>query len=365
MLIKRVLSKIDNINEQLKASYLVVKHYRWLKRLSYKSLLSNHKLLEHSCQICASRNISLLVKIPLGIPGLQNHSLLYFNKDTIEQEELMGEKRTMDITLGFFLSVPWYFCSHCKNATMGIVLDQTHLLNYYSKFYRRKNIADKKRKATKELHGRYLDLLLNEKKIILEVGAADGFAAEYLANQGHNVYVYEPSGFQSILREKKIIKCINNLENIRNIKFDVIFMHHVLEHIYNPVKYLKKISSLLKLGGIIVIQVPDFSLQNDVLKSEIKRYIHSLFNKPEINRPTYNFQSKKAYKWFDALANDHVSAFSSEGLKYVLAVSGFHLKIMIQTTTDNITHDNTVYSWPVDKTTGNTPNSLTAIAEFV
>ena len=361
-MVKRVLSKIKNINEQLEAFYLLVKHYKWLKRLSYKSLLFNKISLESCCSICTSENIPLLVKMPLGIPGLQNHSLLYFNTSTIEKEKMMEEKRTMDLTLGFFLSVPWYFCSHCKNATLGTAIDETHLLNYYSKFYRRKNTANNKRKMTKELHGRFLDSLLNGKKIILEVGAADGFTAEYLANKEHEVYVYEPSSFQSILRGKKIIKCINNLENDLNITFDVIYMHHVLEHIYNPIKYLKKISRFLKVGGIIFIQVPDLSLQNEVLKSEIKRYIHSLFNKPEVNKPTYNFQPKKAYKWFDALANDHVSAFSSEGLKYILAESGFYLKTMIQTTTDNITHDDTKYSWPVDKTTGNTPNSLTVIA---
>ncbi len=362
MLIKKVLSKIKNINEQVEAFYLVVKHHRLLKKLSHKSLLSNNTSLESCCSICTSENISLLVKMPLGIPGLQNHSLLYFNTRTIEQEKMLEEKRTMDLTLGFFLSVPWYFCNHCKNAILRTAIDEKHLLNYYSKFYRRKNTADDKRKATKELHGRFLDSLLNGKKRILEIGAADGFTAEYLANKGHEVYVYEPSSFKGILKEKRIVKFINNLENNLNITFDVIYMHHVLEHIYNPVKYLKKISRFLKVEGIIFIQVPDISLQFEVLKSEIKRYIHSLFNKPEVNKPTYNFQPEKAYKWFDALANDHISAFSSEGLKYVLTESGYHLKTMIQSTIDKIIFDNTKYSWPVDKTTGNTPNSLTVIA---
>ena len=43
-----------------------------------------------------------------------------------------------------------------------------------------------------------------------------------------------------------------------NDKFDVITMHHVIEHIHNPIDIIKKVHGLLNDGGIFIIGTPDF-----------------------------------------------------------------------------------------------------------
>lgn len=365
-MLKGITSKIKIINKQLEAVFAIVKHYKLLKRLSSLSLLSDKILLVSNCKVCGNDNISLFVSIPLGIPGFQNHFLLYFNKSTIEGEKLLYRREIVDKALGFFLSVPWYFCGHCKNATLGINIDEEHLLNYYSNYYKRKNPSDNKRRATKELHGKFLNSLLNRRSKILEIGAAEGFTAEYLANEGHLVYVYEPSNFQATLKDKVNLKFINNLENDLNVSFDAIYMHHTLEHIYNPVNYLNKLNSILKMCGTIFIQVPDLSLQVGVLRQIIKKhtYIHTLFGYPlNVENVAYNFNVKNNYNYFDALLNDHITAFTPEGLRFVLESSGYTIEKIIQSTSDKITVNNEKYSWPVDETTGNTPNGLTIVAK--
>ncbi len=47
---------------------------------------------------------------------------------------------------------------------------------------------------------------------------------------------------------------------------------------------------------------------------------------------TYNFSEKKQYPWFDAFANDHISAFTPEGIKYILEESDLHIVDIIQST---------------------------------
>jgi len=46
------------------------------------------------------------------------------------------------------------------------------------------------------------------------------------------------------------------------MKFDKIFLFHVLEHIYNPIEYLKELKEKLNQYGKIFIEIPN---NNDIL----------------------------------------------------------------------------------------------------
>lgn len=47
--------------------------------------------------------------------------------------------------------------------------------------------------------------------------------------------------------------------NFGNNKFDIISIWHVLEHVQKPEEYIKKIYSLLKNNGKLLIEVPNFN----------------------------------------------------------------------------------------------------------
>ena len=68
-------------------------------------------------------------------------------------------------------------------------------------------------------------------------------------------------------------------------------MIHVLEHIVDPAKYLRKLSSLLSSNGLLLIQVPN------------------------LNRNPY-----------DLAVFDHCSHFTATSLKALLAQAGLHIK---------------------------------------
>jgi SAM-dependent methyltransferase len=73
-------------------------------------------------------------------------------------------------------------------------------------------------------------------------------------------------------------------------RFDLIFLSHVLEHIYAPAEFLQKLLGLLNPGGRLVILVPDWM---------------------------HNF--------FDLLVADHCIHFTPPALRWLLAESGYRV----------------------------------------
>lgn len=344
--------------------FLLLKNYKEIKEISHLSLLSKDNMenyLAKRCPICQSEDIHLFVKLPLGVPGRQNHSLLYFDYKKVDIDALLKRKDVLDDTLGFFLSVPWNFCNICNNASLAISFSSEHTLEYYSKYYRREWGSEPNRKNTKILHGKYLSSLLSKKSKILEIGSAEGFSAEFLARKGHDVFVLEPSGqFKEKLRRSYNFKYIDNINTVGDV-FDAIYLHHVLEHIPDPIGYIRTLSVFLKSDGILLIQVPDLSLQLGILRKIMKRNIFAIFNCP--NYFFYEQSKEESFPWFDALANDHVSAFTPKGLQYILNESNMDIIDIIRSTPDRITYNPEKFAYPIDEITGNTPNGITLLAK--
>lgn len=362
-----MFKKIKTVLDGILNLILNIKNYNEIKRISWLSVLSLGNIKQYSifrCPICKGEDINLFVKLPLGAPGNQKHSLLYFDYKKIDMCLLKDGKDILDSTLGFFLLIPWNFCNDCKNASIGVSFSNEHLLEYYSKYYLRKGGDEPNRRSTKELHGKYLSSLLGKNSKILEIGAAEGFTAEYLADQGHEVFVYDPCSLKQKLKQVSSLKYLDNID-VEGMSFDAIYLHHVLEHIFDPISHVKILCRLLKEDGLLMLQVPDVSLQFGILKKLLKREIYAFFNPPyfSLNGIAYEFSGENAYHWFDALANDHVCAFTPEGLTYVLKRSGMQIIEIIRSTEERIISDSRKYSWPVDEITGNTPNSITVLAK--
>lgn len=55
---------------------------------------------------------------------------------------------------------------------------------------------------------------------------------------------------------KKKLKVYKNLDEINN-KYDIITAFHVIEHIKDPVNLLRKLATLLKENGLIIVEVPN------------------------------------------------------------------------------------------------------------
>jgi SAM-dependent methyltransferase len=97
---------------------------------------------------------------------------------------------------------------------------------------------------------------------LLEIGCGKGRFLETAKNTGYTIFGLEPSkrsyGFaQTRLGDKVAPISIEDLGE--DLKYDVIVMWHVLEHISDPEAVLGKAKMLLEEGGEILIAVPNFS----------------------------------------------------------------------------------------------------------
>ena len=94
---------------------------------------------------------------------------------------------------------------------------------------------------------------------ILEIGPGKGFFAEnYLNhNKSHNYYVIESDQtcYDSLLKIGTNILDKDSYINT-NLQFDVVIISHVLEHVSDPIEFLKLMTLKLREGGVLYIDVP-------------------------------------------------------------------------------------------------------------
>lgn len=338
------------------------------RRVAGASVLSSgskKQALGDVCRICQGGAVRPFISLPLGWPMLQHEHLLYFDYQNPMFREIEGHKNLLFRTGGFFLSTRWNFCERCKNASLATPFTARHLNDYYSRYYMRLGVSDERRKKTKEMHARYIDSFLGRKSAVLEVGAAEGFAARYLAGCGHSVWVQEPAGFRKDLGSKKGVRLISDFSVVTQGSLDCIYMHHVLEHIPAPIEYLSALCRLLKRNGFLFIQSPDLSLQARLYPQSLRWCHYSLSNRPTYDAALIDSISAPASDslyWLDALANNHIWAFTPDGLRYLLSRVSLEIQLIQQTVRNRIVPPETTFSWPIDKENGQTPNGITAIA---
>jgi 2-polyprenyl-3-methyl-5-hydroxy-6-metoxy-1,4-benzoquinol methylase len=130
---------------------------------------------------------------------------------------------------------------------------------------------------------------------ILDIGAATGEFVHEALLRGHDATGIELSeGAKQVAKEKYGIELLGTeIEALEPTeKYDVVHMSHVLEHLIDPVRTLNICQSLLRNGGILVIEVPqqfynDLDRLKNMLgmsrKSEFNAYSlhHTFFFNPE------------------------------------------------------------------------------------
>ena len=153
---------------------------------------------------------------------------------------------------------------------------------------------------------------------LLDFGCGNGEMLEVFGSTFNRVMGLEPdSGAREIATQRgfKVVSDISDLENIKE-NFDLITLFHVIEHIYNPIELLKKVSSLLKPDGFLIIETPN--AQDALL---------SLYECPEFENFTY---------W-----SHHPFLYSNKSLEILLESAGF--KISLNSGVQRYSLDNHLY----------------------
>ena len=152
----------------------------------------------------------------------------------------------------------------------------------------------------------YLEPHLGKGSRILEIGCSSGFMIHPLIEAGHDCVGVEPSGvFSDFLKKKGLVVYpdIQKLRKERSLKkFDLILHFFVLEHIQEPLTFLREQLGILKKGGKLIFEIPNAA---DPL--------YSIFDIAEFER----FYWSVAHPWY----------FSEASLKYLLSHLGCEYEV--------------------------------------
>ncbi len=97
-------------------------------------------------------------------------------------------------------------------------------------------------------------------RMLLDIGCGSGALLLKAKERGWTCYGTEREPQAVSKMAKHDIKCFTgDLDDseLQSMRFDLIHMNHVLEHVQNPLLVLKSIESLLTKDGIAIIEVPN------------------------------------------------------------------------------------------------------------
>lgn len=160
---------------------------------------------------------------------------------------------------------------------------------------RKEKIFKPRVKKVNELCEKY-DLNTNS---ILEVGAGYGFFLEELVNQKTFTRVVGTEASDSLFETSKNKKYdIYNgiLEYLTfDETFDFVASFEVLEHVFNPIDFLKKINSLLNEKGVLLISFPNYD----------------------------GFDIGMLREKSDAIDHEHLNYFNEKSIRLILEKTGY------------------------------------------
>jgi len=143
-----------------------------------------------------------------------------------------------------------------------------------------------------------INSLNTESKTILDIGCGTGDFLESCIKNGWIINGIEPNeGARKLAVNKTKISIYVDIEeilNLNDVKFDVITMWHVLEHIPNLKEYIVILNKLLKPKGTLIIAVPNY-------KSYDATYYGKFWAAYDVPRHLWHFSQKSIELLFNKI----------------------------------------------------------------
>jgi 2-polyprenyl-3-methyl-5-hydroxy-6-metoxy-1,4-benzoquinol methylase len=243
--------------------------------------------INNQCPVCESHEFSIIGKSDLGTVMLA---------DKPDKSEIVKCKNCKTIYVNPF--PVWYV----EDFAILYNIDYFPETDKWAEIREHVNIKRRFERIKKDLK--------TENKNCMEFGAGiQAYMAKYLDKQGWNIDLQEPAeDFSKILKKtysqfNVITSDFLNMNTQK--KYSLIYADSVLEHVHNPVEYIKKSAQMLDSGGILYLIFPH--------EHSLKNWGHTLINKINGKAVAYLAPYKNPY---------HLIGFSKKGIKIMAEKAG-------------------------------------------
>lgn len=189
----------------------------------------------------------------------------------------------------------------CRQCSLVFVHPQPNvreLESHYDDHYYRKWMGEQKQKRC-NMWKRRLDRLEKFclKGDLLDVGCGEGSFLKLAKQRGWNIKGTELSSFAAryvtdFLNTNIFCGDLPDAGYPENC-FNAVTLWHVLEHVPDPMRYLKVIHEILRPGGLLVLAVPNVNnLMMRIAYRIVKRRKLKLFHRGEKELHLYHFSTK-------------------------------------------------------------------------
>lgn len=172
-------------------------------------------------------------------------------------------------------SYQYYQCQKCDCLFLDPMPSVELLKNYYQRFSYSVGFINeiKVREIARQIIKRVLKLK-PQSRTLLDIGCGAGFFLEEAMEQGIQVSGIEPSKKLAKLARNRLKIPVYNSELTTEIvrkmslKFDVILISHLIEHISNPHLFMRLVNQLLNKNGLLVIETQNINSFQYLLEKE-------------------------------------------------------------------------------------------------
>ena len=219
-------------------------------------------------------------------------------------------------------------CRDCKLIFATPLPDDSILKDFYQGFLFNK---PDKSEVTKQIEKRKKELVKLftlksnlQNKNFLDYGGGTGSAFKAACELNLRVYYHDlDEKAEAFVKEEYGLTdefIIDNVEDT-NVRFDYIFSDNVIEHVKDPVKYLKDLKNILKENGQIVLKTPHGGNTESIFYPMISIRDY-LFRALKYNSPLDTIKSYFIRFWHCAPPR-HLFSFSKQSLKLIGLKAGF------------------------------------------
>lgn len=224
-------------------------------------------------------------------------------------------------------------CPVCKITFIHPQPDSKIISDYYNGLYASLAVYDEKKmqdaNKSLEAYQKNINTINPNSNELLDLGCGLGYYSKAAFNVGYRVSSVEQDKVsikfaRETLKLNNIIeKSIENFILTTELKFDVIFLRHVIEHVPDPQGLIEGISGMLKTGGVLVIETDNNA------GIELLFRPHSLLFYLQIYKEKFkkvNFFSLLIKRPFAIDYPRHLFAFNMKNLSGLLKINGMTAK---------------------------------------